>query len=83
MLSAPPFAFNRPGTAQVIPETNDSIKIFGAGHLVEEAVRSLTDPKSTHRKYFARHKTFFQADEMIAEEVGHSVILHIGSRRKW
>lgn len=83
MLSAPPFSFNRPGTVQVVVESNESVKLIGAGEYVEEAVRSLTDPKSSHMKYFARHKTFFKASKIVAESTGHSAILLIGSRRKW
>ena len=51
--------------------------------LVDDAVRSLTDPRSTHSRHFKRHNTFFQAEKMVSEDVGHSTILQIGSRRKW
>ena len=83
ILQAPPFAFNTPGAATVVVDSNDKIKILGAGGTVDDAVRSLTDPRSSHVRHFARHKTFFQAEKMVSEEVGHSTILQIGSRRKW
>ena len=83
VLTAPPFAFNTPGAAKVVVEGNEHIKIFGSASLVEDAVRSLTDPRSTHARHFSRHKTFFQPEKMMKEETGHSVVLAIGSRRKW
>jgi UDP-N-acetyl-D-mannosaminuronic acid transferase (WecB/TagA/CpsF family) len=83
MLSAPPFAFNRVGAVQAVIEDNDKIKLVGTKQQVDEAVHSLTHPKSSHAKYFARHKTFFQAQPSIMEDKGHSAIMQIGSRRKW
>jgi hypothetical protein len=75
MLSAPPFSYNRPGTVQVVVEDANNIRFIGAEMYIDEAVRALTDPKSSHTRYFARHNTFFK-------NKGKGV-LEIGSRRKW
>lgn len=60
LLTAPPFALGRPGTAGVEVASKDSILLFGAGEYVEDAVRALTDKNSSWMRQLARRRIMLQ-----------------------